>query len=402
MKIGIVKESNSYHDHRVPLTPLHARQLMDQFPSLQIKIQPSPSRCFNDKQYREEQIEVSNDLSDCDILLGIKAIGPEELIPGKTYLFFAHVAKQQQGRGAYLRQLAANEITLIDYEYLRNDKGKRISAFGYWAGIVGTYYAFQALGLRSGQFQLPMAKQTGNYLSMINEIAALRLRPIKILISGRGLSSSGVVETLKMCGIREVEPLQFTNDTFDSPVFCRLKHQHYLVHNEKPLFDKTHFKKNPQEFHSIFAHYARAADVYIAAHYWQQGAPPYLTIEDLQAENQHLKIIADISCDLKGPIASTIRESTHEAPFYDFDSQSASEKPPFSSDKHLTVMAIGNLPDALPRDASYAFSMALKKSVIPELLAKEPSAIIQRGTLLKNGKLSPQFSYLYNYLNTDN
>ncbi|MCF8352752.1 MAG: hypothetical protein K9H15_16415, partial [Bacteroidales bacterium] len=157
MKIGILRETKTPPDRRVPLTPAQCSTIAAEFTDHELVVQPSPIRCFADDEYSAAGIVLQENLADCDILLGVKEVKPETLIPGKTYLFFSHTAKEQPYNRKLLQTIAEKKITLVDYEYLTRADKTRVVAFGRWAGIVGAYNGLRAYGLRTGAFDLEPA-----------------------------------------------------------------------------------------------------------------------------------------------------------------------------------------------------------------------------------------------------
>lgn len=401
MRIGIIAETISTDDKRVALTPFDTKKLLHKFPSLHIVVEPSTQRIFNDLDYQNSGAEINSDLSNCDLIIGIKEIDINSIIPGKTYLFFAHVGKKQLYHQQYFKRLAHQKITLIDYEYFTDKNDNRIIAFGYEAGMVGTYYALGAIGRKFNQYILSPTNQFVDHHQLITQLKDFNIPPIKIIISGTGIAAGGVLKVLDKIGIRSIDKNQFANMTFNKPVYCQLSQMDYIQSIKGKLYLSEDFRKAPSEYRSIFNEYANHADLYIACHYWENTYPNYLSIDDLTNKNSKLKVIADISCDLNGPIVSTIRESSHQDPFYDYNPFTQSEEPPFSSSSNISVMAVGNLPTALALEASMRFSKVLVKKVLPSLIENKTSNLVQRATLLKNGKLTPHFSYLYPFLNDD-
>lgn len=397
--IGILRETNRLSDQRVAITPSDARWLLDSFPFLKIKVQPSDLRAFKNEEYIECGIEMCEDLTDCDLLIGLKEVNIDAIIPGKKYLFFAHVAKKQKHHQHYFRQLASKKITLIDYEYITNDRGKRIVAFGHWAGIVGVYYAFIAIGKRHNLFELPPTMMIDDYKKMIDQLNKVSIPPIKLLISGGGRVATGVVQTLEKLKIDRIDPEVFLTQTFNKPVFCQLKSADYLVNINGEKYNKSDYRKHPGQYRSIFFRFAKEAHLYFACHFWKNGQPAYLTEANLMNSVHHLKIVTDISCDIKGPIACSMKESTHEEPIYDYNPKTGSIETPFSSSDNINVIAISNLPTALPRDSSSYFSNILCSKVLPKLISRKNSTSINKSIILEKGKLTPGFLYLYDFLN---
>ncbi len=403
IKFGLLKETKTPPDWRAALTPTTAKKLLELYPNAQVCIQPSDIRAFKDEEYIAAGLPLKEDLSDCDILLGIKEVKIDTLIPEKTYMFFAHVAKKQDHNKPLLKALMEKKITLIDYEYLTRPNGVRMVAFGYWAGVVGAYNGLRAWGKKYNEFDLPPAHTFGSQQKMyeyIKENIKLK-RPFKIVITGGGRVARGATDTLKAFGIKEVIPEDFLIENFDYPVFTRLDPCHYVRHKQGKEFELKYFFQHPEEFESTFRPYTWIADMYIAAHYWDPRAPKFFTAEDTRHPRFNIKVVADISCDVdNGPVGTTLRASTIADPFYDFNPQTGKEEPPFSRPENITVMAVDNLPGELARDSSEAFSAVLVENVFPYLLGEDTDGVIERATILKNGQLTERFKYLEDWVNS--
>ena len=400
LKVGILRETKNPPDRRVPLTPPQIVALEGLYPNVQFFVQPSDSRCYSDEEYDYLDIQLKEDLKECDILLGVKEIDKRTFIPGKTYLFFAHVAKKQPHNREMFRDLIEKKVRLIDYEYLTTDKGKRIVAFGRYAGIVGAYNALRARGIKTNRFKLKPAYQCHDLEEMWAGIRLIQLKPgLKILVTGEGRVSGGVMETLSICNLVQVKPEDFLSKEFDVPVVCQIGPQHYVQNKKDIPFSFNHFVKNPGEYESVFLPYTKATDILITGHFWDPDAPLFFTYEDMKDPDFRISIIADISCDLNGPIPSTTRVSTIADPFYGYNPLLETEEPAFSKPSNITVMAVDNLPGELPRDASGDFGRQLIKNVLHDLFTGAVSTIIQRATITDNGKLTSRFSYLEDYLN---
>lgn len=399
MKIGILRETTRPNDPRVALTPLHAKHLLDLFPSIALVVQPSERRIFSNNDYLKFGIELNENLSDCDVLIGVKEVSQETIIPEKKYLFFAHVAKKQLKSKVYFQELAKKKITLIDYEYLKDEKKQRIISFGYWAGIAGSYYATLALLKKLEKLEINTTSFDA-ILQQCKEISGNVEMPVaKFLITGSGQSARGAWKTLEKMGVLFVQPEDFIRPS-NVPVYTVLKRQHHMVHTQNLPYSKKEYQLHPELFRSELNKMVRHADVYLACHYWEKRFPKFLTREDLSEKPMQLKVVADITCDVNGSIASTLRESTHKQPYYDYNPVTASEEEAFSSTSNITVMAIGNLPALVAKEASNHFSEIMLKQILPALISEEHSALIERATILKAGKLTSHFNYLYDFLNS--
>ncbi len=397
-KIGLLKETKTPPDRRVAIPPKQAKELMELFPNAKVVAQPSDLRCYKDSEYVEIGVELQDDLSDCDLLIGVKEVKIDALISGKPYLFFAHVAKKQPHNRKLLQAIAERGITLLDHEYLTNTKGERLVAFGHWAGIVGAYNGILAYGKRTGLFDLRRAKDCHDYKDMLEGLKSIKLNSARILITGGGRVASGALEIFRAIGVSLVEPEQFLSQQFNEPVMCRLDPWHYAQRKDGKPFDWQYWVNNPSDHISTFLPFTKVTDIFVACHYWDFRSPNFFTRDEMHAEDFSIKVIADVSCDVPGPIPSTLKATTIAEPYYDYNIELDKEVAPFSGDKHVTMMTIDNLPGELPRDASEFFGKTLINNVIPHFLGNDDEGVVERATIIKNGNLTPRYDYLQDYL----
>jgi alanine dehydrogenase len=398
IKIGVLKEGKIPVDRRVPLTPTQAKQLEDLFPDVKVVVQKSPVRCFDDNLYSDEDIEVVDNILECDILFGVKEVPIIELMDEKTYMFFSHTTKEQPYNRELLREILRKNIRLIDYEKLTDKKGNRLIAFGRYAGIVGAYNGIWAYGKRQRLFNLRRAYTCRNLDDLKTEYAKAELPPVKIVITGSGRAGKGAVEVLFGMGIRKVGPEEFLNEEFDSSVYTQLSSSDYNSRKDGKEFERVDFHTNPTEYKSDFLKFAHKADILIASAFWDPHAPKLFAQEDILSPDFKIKVIADITCDIEGSIPSTKRPSTIVDPLYDYNPKSGLEEKALSSESNITVMAIDNLPCELPVDASYDFGKQLIANVIPPLIGKDDEGVIKRSTITQNGHLTDEFQYLDDYV----
>lgn len=402
VKVGILRETKNPPDRRVPLTPPQIVALEELYPFVEFFIQPSDYRSYSNDEYEYLDIPLKEDLRDCDILLGVKEVDRRILIPYKTYMFFAHVAKKQPQNRELFRELAEKNISLVDYEYLTTVKGERVVAFGRWAGIVGAYNGLRARGIKTNRFKLKPAYQCRDLNEMWAGLRLIELKPgLKILVTGNGRVASGALETLNVCNIVQVKPDDFLNREFDVPVVCQLGPEYYVRHKRKQQFNFSHFTRHPDEYESAFLPFTKVTDILITGHYWDPRSPVFFTKDDMKKNDFRISVIADISCDINGPVPSTLRASTISDPFYGYNPFLETEEPAFTRPANLTVMSIDNLPGELPRDASLDFGKQLMRNALHDLFTNAESQMIERATILKNGKLTPAFAYLEDYLKFD-
>ncbi len=395
--LGIIRETKNPPDKRVPLTPLQCRSLLDLYSHLELVVQPSSYRCYTDEEYASQGITLSEDLSGCEILMGVKEVKQEALIPGKSYFFFSHTAKKQPYNRELLQEVVRKEIRLVDYEYLCNEKGIRVVAFGRWAGVVGAYNALRGKGLEEGSFELKPAHDCFDLEELHLELLKVKTGRQRILVTGGGRVAGGALEILDKTGISQVEPEVFLNEEFEDAVYTRLDPWHYARRKDGTAFDFEHFMKHPEIYENSILPYAARTDLFIACHFWDPKSPVMISSEAFASGELPISLVADISCDIKEPIASTIRASTIASPFYGYDPISGRETEPFKKGI-ITVMAVDNLPGELPRDASADFGTALMENVIPELLGVTDSGMVERASIAAAGGLTPGYNYLEDYL----
>ncbi len=397
-KVGVIREGKVPPDERVPLTPGQCKLVMAKFPNVEVIVQPSPIRAFADETYRAEGIRMEEDLSTCDLIMGVKEVNVEDLIPEKKFMFFSHTIKKQPYNRRLLQTILEKKIELIDYENIKDKNGKRLIGFGRYAGIVGCYNAFLTFGLKTGLYELKAAHDCHDRKEVELELRKVVLpKNMRLVLTGFGRVGHGAREILDMLPIKEVTPEEYLNDEFREPVYTHLEAEDYYARKDGKPFNKQEFYAEPALYKSVFNRYAQHSDMYIPCHFWSNKSPYILTLEDLQS-NKRLKVVADISCDIAGPIASTIRPSKVADPIYGFDAQTNAETD-FREEGAIAVMAIDNLPCELPKDASEDFGNELIKNVLTPLFGDDPDAIIERAQETDAfGKLMPRFSYLQDYV----
>lgn len=399
MKIGIIREGKYPPDMRVPFSPEQCRTIAERFPGTEIVVQPSAIRCFSDDEYRQCNIPVQEDLSTCDVLMGVKEVPLSALLPDKTYFFFSHTIKKQVYNRTLLQEIIRQNIRLIDYEVLTDKEGSRIIGFGRFAGLVGAYNGLLTMGKRNNWFDLKSAHRCRDLAEMMEIVRELKLPPCRIALTGGGRVAGGVLELLHALSVKQLSPDEFLTviDTTEA-VFTQLNPDDYNRHRRGLSFDLSHFFSHPEEYESNFLRFCQHTDLLIAAAYWDPKAPVLFSSEKMTQNDFRIRVIADITCDIDGSVPSTKRASSIAEPVYDYDPQTGEICPAFSSEKHIQVMAVDNLPCELPRDASLDFGNNLIERVLPHLLGDDPDRIIQRATVTANGTLTDRFAYLTDFL----
>lgn len=397
MKFGIIKERKNPPDRRVVFSPDELVRIKQQYQGVSIKVESSDIRIFTDEQYKNLGIEVTNDISDCDVLFGVKEVPVEDLIPNKAYFFFSHTIKKQPYNRKLLQAVLEKKIDLYDHETIVDSHDRRLIGFGRYAGIVGTYNSIRAFGIKFELFKLPKAETLSGREALIAHLKRLVLPPLKFVITGTGKVGSGVKEILDAIKVKEVSVENYLTKNYTQPVYTQIDVLEYNKRKDGQVLDFTDFYKNPQEYVSDFERFTKVSDIYITGHFHANEAPVILTREMLQSKDCKIKVVADISCDVNGPIACTLRSSTIAEPFYGYLPTENKEVDIFHP-AAIVVMAVDNLPCELPKDASEGFGEMFMEHVIPAFFNKDKDGILQRAKITEKGKLTPRFSYLQDYV----
>ncbi|MFN5170083.1 MAG: NAD(P)-dependent oxidoreductase [Cyclobacteriaceae bacterium] len=396
--IGLIREGKVPPDKRVTFTPLQVEEIYQRYPNARVVCQTSAIRCFADSEYSELDIPVQDDMSACDILMGIKEVPIAQLIPNKTYFFFSHTIKKQPYNRGLLKAVLEKNIRLIDYEALKDFQGNRLVAFGRYAGLVGAYNGLLTYGKRNDLFHLKRAGDCFDVNDLKLEVRKVKLPAIKIVLTGAGRVAKGAMETLDTAGIRKVAPIDFLNQTFSEPVYTQLSSADFHKRKEGGHFNREEFHQHPERYNCHFVDFARQSDLLLAGAFWNPKAPVLFTRADMLRPDFRIRVIADITCDINGSIPSTKKASTIADPWYDYDPATDNTVSPFSGSSHITVMAIDNLPCELPRSASEEFGRDMLDRIMKPLLEEDHDQIIARATIAENGRLTPYFSYLHDYV----
>ncbi|MFM2135643.1 MAG: hypothetical protein RL021_1043 [Bacteroidota bacterium] len=400
IRLGVIREGKMPRDRRVPFTPEQCRQIVASFPNVTVFVQPSPWRAFTDQEYRDAGVTVQEDLSECDILMGIKEVPKTELIAGKTYFFFSHTIKKQPYNRSLLQTIAEKGIRLVDYECLVDSQGNRIIGFGRYAGIVGAYNGIMGYGLKYGLFQLKPAHECHDKKELFAELQKVNLPNIKVVVTGSGRVANGACETMGAMNLRKVTPYEYLHYTFREPVYVQLHSADYYVSRDGSGYSSQEFHQHPENFRCTFADsdsFAAYTDLLIHCTYWDPRAEILFSLKRMKDPDFRVSVIADVTCDMNGSIPSTSRPTTIEEKFMGYDPLTGNEIAPFER-QAITVMAIDNLPCELPRDASDGFGKHLIERVLPSLFSDDKDGLIGRATIIREGKLTERFEYLRDYL----
>jgi len=391
----ILREART-DENRAPFSPTQISNLLDKFPNFKIIVQPSKRRCFKDEDYLKVGAQISDDLSSADIIFGVKEVDVATLVNSKTYLFFSHTNKVHQYIGKVindkaitykkelLKEVIKKNITLIDYENVREASGEgyRYLGFGRFAGIVGTYNTLSLYLKLYSEQQLPRAFEVNNYEKVKKLISKQNFNNIKILLTGSGRASKGAIEMLKHANIKQVTLNDYLKKKHDESIFCNIS-------------AKKHIEKKDGKDISKVKNYLFDTDIFIACHYWDPKFPKLFYPNQIY-EFKNLKIIGDITCDINGSVPTTIRSTSIAKPYYSINTDSMKEIE--LGKKGIAIMAVDNLPSELPQDASEEFGNSVISEILPYLIDKDDGRI-NRATTASNGKFCSKFTYLNDFIN---
>ncbi len=394
-RIGLIREGKIPADNRVALTPAQCKWIHKSSNEIRIVAQSSESRCFTDREYRAAGVEVLESVENCDILIGIKEVPVDQLIPDKTYLFFSHTKKKQPHNQKLLRTILENRIRLIDFECLEHEDGQRIIGFGFFAGVVGAHNGMMAYGNRTGLFTIDRVYKQRSFRELIHNYFGLRLPNVKIAVTGSGRVAHGILEIMNLMGIHEVDPEDYLKRRFAYPVYTQLKGGELYRHKQTGHYSREDFHNNPENYTCKFLPYAAQTDILMNGVYWDKNVPRLFEKSDVPSEDFIIQTIADITDDMNGSVPINMGDQSIEDPVYGVDRKTLEKTAPYL-ETSIDIMAVGNLPNELPRDASRYFGEQLIKFVLEDLI-KGGSAIIERATMAEKGKLTEPYAYLQDY-----
>ena len=398
MKFAIIKERKNPPDRRVVFSPEKLAEACELFPDAEFIVESSDIRIFTDEAYAKLGFEVTDTISDADVMIGVKEVPIENLIPNKKYFYFSHTIKKQPYNRKLLKAMLDKHIEMFDHETIVKENGARLIGFGRYAGLVGAYNGFRALGLRDKLFNLPKVETLADLDAVKAELDKITLPNIKILLTGTGKVAHGAKEILDHLGIKQISDALYLTSEFTEPVYCMADVMEYAKRSDGKVGDKFVFYKDPSGYESNFMPYAKETDYFIAGHFYGDGAPYLFTREDAKQSEFKINLVADISCDIDGPVASTIRPSTIAQPFYGYHPKTESETE-FDAKDAITVMAVDNLPCELPKDASEGFGEAFLEHVIPAFFNNDKEGILKRAKMTSpEGQLTERYTYLQDYV----
>ena len=264
MKFGIIKERKNPPDRRVVFTPDELLLFKQTYPSAEIFVERSDIRVFKDEEYEALGFELSDDLSNCDVLFGVKEVPMDTLIANKKYFFFSHTIKKQPYNRALLQAVLEKNISLYDHETIVDAADKRLIGFGRYAGNVGAYNGIRAFGIKYDLFQLPKAETLNGKAVLVEKLRRLVLPPIKVVLTGSGKVGMGAKEILDAMKMKQVAPQDFLTKKYDSAVYTQIEVDDYYKRLDGGAFVKSEFYKDPVGYTSDFEKFSQVADIFMA------------------------------------------------------------------------------------------------------------------------------------------
>jgi saccharopine dehydrogenase (NAD+, L-lysine-forming) len=432
--IGIRREDKNVWERRSPLIPKQVGELIAE-QGLRFVVQPSEIRAFGDAEFRDVRAEVSDDLSGCPVVFGIKEIPESVFLPKHTYVFFSHVIKGQRRNMPMLRRMMELGCSLVDYEKMTDDAGRRLVFFGRFAGIAGMVDTLAGLGrrletrgMRTPLSRVRPAHEYGRVESAKKAVAEVgrdiageglpdELSPLVVGVSGYGHVARGAWEVLDALGAAEVEPADLpalaVKGNRQSVYRVMFREEHMVVPKQAGhRFDLKEYFDRPELYRSRLEAYLPHLSALVNCIYWDARYPRLVTKEWLKqafaaGSSPKLKAIGDISCDIEGSIEATVKATDPGNPFYVYDPAAASVRDGVTGDGIL-LMAVDNLPCELPYDSSREFGIALLPFV-PAIASADFSLPLEkldlpgpmrRGLILHQGRLTPEFTYIEKYVKT--
>jgi hypothetical protein len=399
MTFGIVKERKNPPDKRVVFSPNELLKISNLYPNFKVLVESSDIRIYNDESYKNAGFTVTENMQECDVLLGVKEIPVEALFPNKSYFFFSHTIKKQPYNKKLLQAILEKNITLYDHETIVDQDNRRLIGFGRYAGIVGAYNGIRGFGIKYELFTIPKASDLIDKSDLIKSLKRFPLPPIKIVVTGKGKVGMGVKEILDAAKIKEVSKEDFLTKNYTQAIYTQIDVLDYNKRIDGQILNNKDFYKNPEFYQSDFEKYTKVADIYMAGHFYDNKAPKILTQDMLKAIDCKINVVADISCDVNGPIACTLKASTIADPFFGY-LPATNEEVSYKHPASILVMSVDNLPCELPKDASDGFGEMFLEHVIPAFYNNDKDGILKRAKMTENGKLTPLFSYLEDYVNS--
>ena len=420
--IGLRKEDKNVWERRVAMTPEMVQTLMTDH-STRTMVESFPDRAYKDEEYQLKGASLSKDLSKCDIILGIKEIPLDKLIPGKVHLFFSHTIKAQDYNMPSLQGMLDKKISLIDYEKITDSAGRRIVYFGNYAGLAGMIGSLHALGKRLKHFgystvfeKIKPAYEYADLAEAQKEISAIGeeikrnglgdyKEAITFGFSGYGNVSKGAQSILELLPFISITPAELTaGKASEAGKLYRIvfKEEDMVKTTDGTPFDLDIYYNSPEGYKSCFSDYLPHLDVLVNAIYWEEQYPRLVEKKWLKTQDKfRLKIICDISADVKGSVEITEKVTLSDNPGFCYDAKMDTIKDGYEA-AGILVLAVDNLPTELPRDASTTFAEKLFP-LVPDLINTdfdvEYEALDLRDELKKalichQGKLTPPYEYL--------
>ncbi len=429
--IGIRREDKSPFEKRCPLTPDHIRRAISEY-GVDFVVQPAPLRIFKDEEFTRAGATVSEDLSKCDVVLGVKEIPKEKFEEGKAYVFFSHTAKAQSYNMDMLSQLLERNCSLVDYERISDVDGRRLVFFGYYAGLAGMLESLWSLGQRldyeGKSTPFSKMKRAWEYEDLADARKAVAqiatdirrlglpesVTPLVFGITGYGNVAKGAMSVLDELPVIEISPEDLACGNFPNN---RRRNVYKVVFKEEDLverkdggeFNLQEYYDTPELYNGVFEDRLDQLSVLVNCIYWEEKYPRLMSLAKTKAmysgQSPKLKVVGDISCDIDGSVQATTKATTVQNPVfvYDVDKEESIDG---VEGNGPVIMAVDILPAELPKEASRHFGdslypFLLQLGTLDASLPFSRAEImpeIRKALIVWGGELTPEYSYLEDHI----
>src|SRR5665213_2825373 len=234
-----------------------------------------------------------------------------------------------------------------------------------------------------------------NFQDLIHNYFELKIPILKIAVTGSGRVAHGILEIMNLMEIHEAEPDEYKTTQFKYPVYVHLKGEDLYINKATAKYSRKEFHEYPERYQCLFSDYISETDILLNGVYWDAKTPRLFESTDIQQENFRIKTIADITDDKRGSVPINLGDNSMEDPVYGIDRFTGGRTAPYLENS-IDVMAVGNLPNELPRDASRYFGEQIIKYILDDLISGS-SDIIENATIVKEGKLTKHYEYMKQY-----
>lgn len=424
--IGILRETKNKWERRVPLVPAEVKTLVDA--GIAVRVERSPTRAIDEAEFVAAGATMVDDATDCRFIVGVKEVKQAQVKPGQVVMCFSHTIKGQSHNMPLLAHFMAQGSTLIDYEVIVDDAGVRQVAFGRYAGLAGAHETLWTLAHRLAALGHPspltglrhavdyrdlaeMVAHTRELLAALRKEGPAALTPFVIAVTGDGRVSKGALEYFELVGAIPCTVTEAIKLPVESPDDRTLRVMHVyggdlFVTAGTRRFDFEHYLAHPGRYLNVGSMYLPYCQAVVNGIYWDERFPRILddsTLRRMYRDGTLPPVLGDVSCDIDGGIEWTVMATQNDEPAFVYDPVTRKATVGVTGEG-VAIMAVDNLPCALPRDASFDFSRALipyirtfYEATYSDGVTGLPPAL-QNAVVVAGGRLTPRHQGLARFL----